>query len=66
MWVARDRNGQLWLYESKPRKHSKNATFWNSDDGAKSMIMKDDNWNSFSTVKWEDEEPTELIIKKGG
>ena len=65
MWVARDKNGQLWLYEEKPYK-ARGCNYWNSDSpAAKSMIMKDDLWRSLSSVKWEDKEPTEIkLIKK--
>lgn len=58
MWVARDEDGDLYLYNEKPYKsrHS-----WNCGDIDYFTIEY-----LFPEVKWEDEEPTEveLIIKQ--
>lgn len=58
LYVARDKNKSLYLYEHKPEKHS---TIWHSPGSVEQL---DTYW--FPEVKWEDEEPTEveLTIKK--
>lgn len=59
-WVARDKDGLLYLYLAKPRKYQSkwlpNIRF----------AYFDINRELFPEVKWEDEEPTELTftIKK--
>lgn len=51
-WIARDEDGRVYIYESKPRK---NDTYW-SRGGRISHIY--DIFNSmFQFVQWEDEEP---------
>lgn len=58
MWLVRDKNGELWIHMEKPIK-----TFdeWASigDVSLVSFIDK----STFSEVKWEDEEPRELVLK---
>lgn len=53
LWIARDENGDLYLYTSKPKKI---AEEWEADDYSFSR-------NSFPEIKWEDEEPTEVELK---
>lgn len=55
MWIARDEDGELFCYAVKPYKDS---GFW---IGGNNNIQLPDNW--FPKVKWEDEEPRELILK---
>lgn len=57
MWIARDENGSLWLFGEKPYRKS---YYWTSGDGNCQSLMNSD-W--FPEVKWEDEEPRELILK---
>lgn len=59
MWIARDKNGSLFMYEEKPRKHNNK---WESTNGKIEGIFKFD--YAFPEVKWEDEEPKELGIVK--
>lgn len=54
MWVARDEDGILCFYNTKPRKEE---TRWNSNYTAVVIDCK-----LFPDVKWEDEEPTEVDI----
>lgn len=60
MWLARDYNDRLVLYEYKPIKRI-NCGWWesNEDDGAEVEI------DIYPSVKWSDVEPTEveLVIK---
>lgn len=60
MWLARDKNGHLYLYREKPSKTGKQ---WNNYLGE---LIIDEEDKEFPEVKWEDEEPTEveLIIKQ--
>lgn len=60
LWVARDKNGLLYLYENKPMKFS---TTFDEHNGFCVELLNSD---LFPEVKWEDEEPTEieLVIKK--
>lgn len=54
-YLARDKNGELYAYRSLPRKEILNV--WRSDyPGDAQYIYKD----TFPTVQWTDEEPTEL------
>ena len=57
-WVARDKNGSLYMYSAKPEKMSDN---WYAQKGY--IIILDD--SLFPEVQWSDEEPTgiELSIK---
>lgn len=58
LYVARDKNGSLYLYEYKPKKHS---IIWTNLGFVEELDS-----DLFPEVKWEDEEPTEveLTIKK--
>ena len=57
MWIARDKNGCLYLYEAKPQKFNYRDIWDNDGNGAHHI---DD--ALFPEVKWEDEEPTEVDI----
>lgn len=57
MWVARDKNGRLFMYKNKP---SKDDEQWCSS--VYDLFPIDD--TLFPEIKWEDPEPTEVQIKK--
>lgn len=59
MWITRDKNEDLWLFKKKPQKQ--NAGFWSIESITDIIIrlLK----QIFPEVKWEDEEPRELILK---
>lgn len=57
MWIARDKDGDLYLHETKP---TKELICWTSK-GTQETLLFGDFW--FPEVKWEDEEPRELILK---
>ena len=57
MWIARDENGELWLYEEKPYRK---VNRWTSSDGDCQLLINSD-W--FPEVSCEDEEPRELVLK---
>lgn len=55
MWIARDKDGSLWLSVNKP---TKDPVQW---VGGGIIFLVDP--NAFPEVQWEDEEPRELILK---
>ena len=57
-WIARDKNGGLWLYNRKP---VKDKYQWVNCTGGFSAI--DEEIEAFSEVRWKDAEPRELILK---
>ena len=59
MWIARDMNGSLWLYDTKP---TKGIYGWSPDDTGRCCEI-DGNLDGFEDIKWEDENPRELVLK---
>lgn len=59
LYVARDKDGSLYLYDGEP---AKRINMWDGDLGML-MVLEPD---LLPEVKWEDSEPTEveLVIKK--
>ena len=55
-WVARDKDGMLFLYIAKPRK---SQSKWLPNIRFEFIELSRE---FFPEVKWEDEEPTEVII----
>lgn len=60
-WVARDKDGDLWVYDNKPEKVRED---WFDFIGGNYEWINDSE-GTFSHAKWEDEEPTR-IVEKGG
>ena len=56
MYVARDKDGDLWLYEKKPLKQPEH---WVCVSGDFQIL----DLNLFPEVKWSDKEPRELVLK---
>ena len=56
MYVARDKDGHLCLYEKKPIKQPEH---WACVSGDCQIL----DLNLFPEVKWSDEEPRELVLK---
>lgn len=63
MWLARDENGKLYIYEQKPEKLAGRGV-WRTD-GRMCDLDYDKGFASLEDVSWDDDEPTELILKKG-
>ena len=57
LWLARDMDGDLYLFNHKPRRNF--AVWVDFDFGAMVMLDK----KAFPQVKWNDEEPTEVELK---
>lgn len=58
MWIARDKNGELWLHKEKPKKL---IDIWCSDGDSEWVPLLDK--SLFSEVQWSDPEPRELVLK---
>lgn len=58
MYVARDKIGWLYLFEEKPYKCG--AVWINLDISSDRIVELPESW--FPEVKWEDEEPTEVLL----
>lgn len=56
--VARDQDGELWLYFDEPTKHE-NIGVWRANGNCVKVYPE-----KFSSVRWEDEEPTKVKIIK--
>lgn len=54
LWVARDKDGDLFLFQEKPTK---------KDDYWVSAIFIKLNTKSFPEVKWEDKKPKKVELK---
>ena len=52
-WIARDRDGNLCVYDGKPRKR---GSYWYSDNYYRLSYFN----HLFPAIKWEDEEPTRI------
>ena len=57
MWVARDEDDSLWLYEVKPIKNKTGN--WISVGGTAISLVLD----LFPSVKREDKEPTRVVLR---
>lgn len=56
MWIARDRDGLLYIYENKPKK---GLSSWAVKCGWFSNLPS----YVLPEIKWKDEEPRELVLK---
>lgn len=55
MWIARDKDESLWLFEEKPYKGR--YVWYNGSTNYRT------NEKLFPEIRWEDEEPRELVLK---
>lgn len=60
LWIARDRNGMLCVYRTKPSKDTEHGV-WAVEDLTDFITI--DDGSAFTEVQWEDELPRELITK---
>ena len=56
-WVAREKNGALFLYYEKPKK---SKSYWTNSNTFNSLVLPKE---AFPNVKWEDNEPTRVCIR---
>lgn len=59
MWAARDENGKLAVYNSKPDRYEKMRVWMPHDRYDNYIYVSSD---LFPSVKWEDAEPTEVVL----
>ena len=57
VWLARDKDGDLFVYSSAPFKRE--CIWLPQSPNINTMVLRS---NKFSSVKWEDDEPTEAYI----
>ena len=62
MWIARDSDNTLWAFKNKPKKEGYCWQVERGDYNYHCLANGNSNW-LFPEVKWEDEEPRELILK---
>lgn len=60
MWLARDTNGDLCIYNTKP---IKDMYEWIIPNCTGDYCIIDEKLGAFPEVKWEDNEPRELVLK---
>ena len=56
-WAARDKNGELWMYEGKP---TKETTYWDHSGGYSDVI----DGGLYPSVKWTDPQPTKIVRRQ--
>lgn len=56
-WVTREKNGALFLFCEKPKK---SKSYWINSNTFNSLVLPKE---TFPSVKWEDNEPTRVIIR---
>lgn len=56
-WVAREKNGALFLFCEKPKK---SKSYWINSNTFNSLVLPKE---AFPNVKWEDSEPTRVCIR---
>ena len=61
MWIARDEDGLVCIYDTKPVKDKHEWVIPNSTGG---YSVIDTELDGFADIHWEDSEPTELILKR--
>lgn len=60
MWIARDKDGDLFIYDKKPWKNEYIEMWECASDTCYPPIRLDK--RSYPEVRWEDEEPCELVL----
>ena len=65
MWVARDKDGALWLFTHKPERSSFSKRFeWELPDDVVSFASRMQlPYTMFPGLKWEDD-PLEVVLKQ--
>ena len=56
-WVAREKNGALFLFWEKLKKCK---SYWTNLNAFNSLVLPEE---AFPNVKWEDNEPTRVYIR---
>lgn len=59
-WIAKDKNGQVWVYGIKPIKDNEVKKWFTSSGGATWGFKDAFKKELFNFLSWEDEEPTNI------
>lgn len=60
-WIAKDENGQVWVYEMKPKKDKETKQWYNGNRGTVYRFEEDIfKKELFDFLSWEDEKPTNI------
>lgn len=59
-WIVKDRNGNVWAYENRPRKEIDINKWTNVDNGYMCGFRKVFKEGIFNFLSWEDKEPTNI------
>lgn len=63
LYIARDRDESLWIYENRPVKDEEEGCWKDPLDGV-ALLMNDRREHLlFSSITWEDKEPRKLDIE---
>lgn len=60
LWIARDKDGDLWLFSGEP---TKREDVWGNKQGYFGRSILQLSADLFPDVQWEDDEPTEVELK---
>lgn len=63
MWIARDKDGLLVIYEQKPNKYESLGQWEDTENQISYAYVDDELFDLFPEIKWKDEEPRELVLK---
>lgn len=62
MWMARDRSGVLIIFKQKPNKYKEIGEWGDVENEIQFSYVDDSIYDLFPEIKWEDEEPRELVL----
>lgn len=62
MWIAKDKDGTVCIFKNKPIKYEIEGQWGDKEDNVIYAEVNDIE-NIFYEIKWEDNEPRELILK---
>lgn len=63
MYIARDKDGTLAIYDTEPIKYDNLGAWGNINQNIRYIVLDDSEYNLFPEIKWSDKKPRELILK---
>ena len=63
MYAARDKDGTLAIYNTKPVKYDNLGAWGDINQNIEYIVLDDSKYDLFPEIKWSDPEPRELILK---
>ena len=61
IWIARDKDGTLCAYNQKPDRYAFDGIWLTENGNDRNYEVLNDDW--LPEVRWEDQEPRELVLK---